>query len=959
MLKCASYNCNSVRKNSDNVKRLLDDFDIVFLQEIMLSKSDLPLLNDFNKQFRNIAFVKDRETEGINEGRPSKGVAIFWREKFSSLISPLLIDDACIGIILSHGSTKMLMLNVYMPCDLQTFDALDNYRSMLAKLEVIIREQNINEVVLAGDFNADPCKGRFWSELIAFKQSLSLVFVDEQLPNDSFTYLCPAKNTTSWLDHIFCTENIAPWIVDVGIDYDSAIFDHFCIYFVLEMDVNISAPMSDCKSLPRKMVKWNTLSEENRSYIRALMEEVIIAEGVLHQEVLYCKKINCTNAAHRNVIDMLFEKAKNILLFSTDEFSFEKNDRFRIIPGWNDSVKELHAEARHYFHNWRTNGKPSCGQLLDNMKVSRSRFRAALQNCKINEDQIRREKLVDNLENKNFKRFWNEVYNIKNNNDGRAASIDGETDHKVICDIFSDKYRKIFAMHKVHFVNNFQDGNENSNISNFAFSKTDINEGIGKLKCSIGMDGIHSNHLKFCSDSFSELLTQLFTSFIVHHFVPGNLTKGLINPTVKDKFGDLTCSDNYRPVMQSSVILKLFEYCILKKISPYIELSDSQHGFRSNHSTATACAVLKETIFNYHESHSDVYGCFIDISKAFDSVDHNILMNKLLERGVPAMYVNVIKYWYSNQLVQVRYLSSVSDGWLINNGVRQGGVLSGLFFGLYIDSLLQRINKSKYGCKLGIHMSNIIAYADDIVLLASSALSLQILINEANAKALELKLKFNKNKSKWIIFRAPGNKQNFVKDMEMNGGPVGRVDVFKYLGYILRSDLRNVDDIQRAMKKFYCEFNNILRKFSFADFNVKLYLFRYYCLQIYGADLWLKDEGSVSTLKHFAVGYHKAIKKILGLSSHESNHFACQEAQMPIFKHLLNKKRIMTAMRLFYFPCNYFRKVMPFLKISSVFRARIEKLSRREYDIEFIFENDVDAINSRIIYVQNHEETMR
>ena len=112
--------------------------------------------------------------------------------------------------------------------------------------------------------------------------------------------------------------------MDVGIDYDSAIFDHFCIYFTLEMDVNISAPMSDCKSLPRKMVKWNTLSEENRSYIRALMEEVIIAEGVLHQEVLYCKKINCTNAAHRNVIDMLFEKAGNILLFSTDEFSFEK-----------------------------------------------------------------------------------------------------------------------------------------------------------------------------------------------------------------------------------------------------------------------------------------------------------------------------------------------------------------------------------------------------------------------------------------------------------------------------------------------------------------------------------------------------------------------------------------------------------------------------------------------------------
>ena len=84
-----------------------------------------------------------------------------------------------------------------MPCGKQTFAALDEYRSMLANLEGIIQEQNINEVILVGDFNADPNKGRFWNELVAFKETLSLVFVDEQLPNDSFTYLCPARNTTS------------------------------------------------------------------------------------------------------------------------------------------------------------------------------------------------------------------------------------------------------------------------------------------------------------------------------------------------------------------------------------------------------------------------------------------------------------------------------------------------------------------------------------------------------------------------------------------------------------------------------------------------------------------------------------------------------------------------------------------------------------------------------------------
>ena len=87
---------------------------------------------------------------------------------------------------------------------------------------------------------------------------------------------------------------------------------------------------------------------------------------------------------------------------------------------------------------------------------------------------------------------------------------------------------------------------------------------------------------------------------------------------------------------------------------------------------------------------------------------------------------------------------------------------------------------------------------------------------------------------------------------------------------------------------------------GFTDVKVKLYLFKYYCLQIYGADLWLKDKGSITALKNFSVAYHKAIKKILGLSTHESNHYACQEAELLIFKHLINRFQINTTFRLFF-----------------------------------------------------------
>ena len=170
MIRIATYNCNFIRSNAENVKAVLQKCDIACIQEIMLCKSDLPILNNFNEDFDHIAFVEDRESQGIIEGRPSRGVAIFWKRVLSLSVSPLLIDDSIIGIILSNEFDKILLLNVYLPCDKQTADALHNYRDMLANLQVTIEEQNINNIILIGDFNASPLRGRFWNELLKFIQ---------------------------------------------------------------------------------------------------------------------------------------------------------------------------------------------------------------------------------------------------------------------------------------------------------------------------------------------------------------------------------------------------------------------------------------------------------------------------------------------------------------------------------------------------------------------------------------------------------------------------------------------------------------------------------------------------------------------------------------------------------------------------------------------------------------------
>ena len=961
-MRCVSYNCNSIRNNSEIVKVLMENNDLVFLQEIMLNRSDLPILHDFNENFSNFAFVKDRESEGINEGRPTKGVAIFFRKGLSRFIDPVLINDFIIGVVLQYENFKVLFLNVYLPCDLQNSDSLDDYRNALASLNIIIEEQNVNEVIIIGDFNADPHKGRFWSDLSAFCETNSLVILDKQLPLESFTYLCPAKNTTSWLDHILCTKQAVDRIENVFIDYDLAIYDHFPICFHYNFSFEQNFFHREVMS-PDEFVDWNRINKPMENVIKEEIDTYILDKGLLVNNLFYCFNVNCKDPLHKHMIDVTFEEIKFVLLKSTENYRIVKR-RYKVVPGWNDCVKPYYQVARSCFLRWLENGKPLHGILFDEMKDSRSKFKHALKKCKDDEESIRKQKLTEKLKNKRYKEFWRDVHNIGQNKQSSIHTniIENESDPSIICNMFANKYEKIFNKCKSDVNKHLLSEKQRTQIL-LRFSVQDVKNAISSLKPTIGHDNIHANHLKLASNLFIELLSNLFSSFIIHNYIPKVMLKGIITPIIKDKYDDITKIDNYRPIMSSSVFLKVLEYCLLEKINPYVTLNDRQHGFRSNHSTSTAYWVFKETVSQYVDSNSDVYSCFIDLSKAFDYVDHNILMKRLHDCGIPDIIVNLVQHWYANQWAAVKFRSSFSPEWKIGNGVRQGGVLSALFFCIYIDPLIDKISSLKYGCNLGIMRSNIIVYADDLVVLAPSAWALQALIDKTVQIAESLGLQVNEKKTKCMVLRHGRSCKDWINiaPFTIDHKNIDFVSSYRYLGFIIMDNLSIKDDVNRALSKFYTDLNMILRKFSYTDKNVKLYLFKQYCLQIYGAEFWLGDcaGGSSAVLRQFSISYHKAIKKLLHFSSHESNHFACQEAQLFTFQHLINKVKIMSTLRLFSQPCNFVSKTLDYLYTSSLLLNEVLYILKRDYDIESLFDNDRDAIYSRICYIQNHEKQKR
>ena len=246
-----------------------------------------------------------------------------------------------------------------------------------------------------------------------------------------------------------------------------------------------------------------------------------------------------------------------------------------------------------------------------------------------------------------------------------------------------------------------------------------------------------------------------------HSFLPTELLKGIITPSLKDNNKDNSSLSNYRPVMQSSNILKILEMYFLDILAEKIDLNGRQFGFRKNMSTNHACFTLKNLVNKYITSkYGKVYSCFVDLSQAFDRVDHFILGEKLLDKDIPCNLINILMSYLRNQTASVSWNNCFSNFRYIEFGVRQGGILSPFLFNFYINNILERLSVLDEGCMFGLSRVNVIAYADDVVLISNNLHSLDIIYRDFEHLISHSKLKINESKSKCMNFEAKNNFNN-------------------------------------------------------------------------------------------------------------------------------------------------------------------------------------------------------
>ena len=332
---------------------------------------------------------------------------------------------------------------------------------------------------------------------------------------------------------------------------------------------------------------------------------------------------------------------------------------------------------------------------------------------------------------------------------------------------------------------------------------------------------------------------------------------------------------------------KIFEYVLQFLFHSFLTTSTYQFGFKKKSSTSHAIFCLQETI-DYYTSHgSNVYCSFIDASKAFDRLVHAGLFLKLLRRHVPLLFLNLIMAWYSNLRCRVRWGDTHSDWFCIKAGVRQGGILSPIFYCLYVDDLVDILVGTGAGCYLKLVFLSILLYADDMALLAPSLKGLQTLLSATEQYCKKWDIMLNPKKSKNMCF----GKSYELCPLKLDGKNIEWVNSWSYLGVTLKAHTRFNCCIDEKIKSFYRSANGILRIEGRSEETVMLQLLETHCLSILTYAINVIHVADRDERRRLRVAYNTMFRKIFNYRPWESVTDLQHALHRPTWEELVNKRK--------------------------------------------------------------------
>lgn len=756
-LKIFHLNIRSVKKNIDQLniflKQFREQFDLIILTETWnIQNTDLFKIPNYSLIY-NAGHLNQND-----------GVLIFVKLNIEyNFEIRKIIDIDVINIIIPSGrkDNDLIITALYRPPSTCPFTF---NRGLKTYLESFKKDHNIH--ILVGDVNIN-----ILSEVTFAQEYLNIL---SELGFTSYinNYTRVQGNQKSCIDHYFVKNKKNTHFFKSFI-FLTQITDHYPI--VLNTSINLQTENNKNKvPILKKVINYEKLKFD-------LQREEWLS-------VYTSGDANYTADQLINTLKMYIEK--NTTRIKIKRSNYKRKDW--ITDGLIKSIKtkdELYQKCINNPHN---------KNIETEFKIYRNKLNAIIKKTKTKFYRTQIEK------NRNStKQLWTTVNNICSDNKNKNTDINkiklenGQiTTEKIkIANRFNNYFSNIGENLATKIKIPKKSPRDKFSIKNSIYLKDATEKEIGeyikelKLGKSPGYDLITSETLQRVSSEILAPLTYTINTCLKTGIFPKCLKIGIIKPLYKQA-GDKMDVKNYRPISLISNLAKLFEKTIKTRLSEFFDkfgiLSDRQFGFAKGKSTKDAIAYLISKIYESMDESTPSICVFIDLAKAFDTVSHKILLEKLNNYGIRGTAFNLLKSYLSerNQFVKIEDISSTSKP--VHYGVPQGTVLGPILFSVYINSLLMLQSKG-----------TIVSFADDTAILYKSETweqlkeiaegDLKMISQWFNANILTL----NHEKTKYLPF-AP-----YVKGLPNlgsldigNGLSINEAKSVKYLGIHIDKHLR-------------------------------------------------------------------------------------------------------------------------------------------------------------------------